>query len=167
MAIAAGAAIALVGCGGTTKTVTQTAPATQTTQTAPTTAMTRAQAGQAYVSAVAAVNAAGNAFNAKTQSYTDSTTGDQVTADAQPFIHALTALNAKLLSIANAYPPAAADLKALVTAYNPVIGDLQSASATNAFNASSWAQQLVADLSKTKAAVAIVRSDLGLPPAKA
>ncbi len=128
--------------------------------------MTQAQAGQAYQAAVDPVNAAGNALGAKMQSYTDSTTADQVTTDAQPFIQAMTALNGELASLANAYPPAAADLKALVTAYNPVSGDLQSASATTVFNASSWVQQLATDLSKTKAAVAIVRSDLGLSPAQ-
>lgn len=127
--------------------------------------MTQAQAGQAYQAAVGPANAAGNPLDAKMQSYTDSTAADQITTDAQPFVQAMTALNAKVASLANAYPPVASDLKALVTAYNPVIGDLQSATATIVFNASSWVQQLLADLSKTKAAVAIVRSDLGLPPA--
>jgi hypothetical protein len=159
------ASAAIVACGGTTKTVIQTTPVQQSTQTA-TAAMTQAQAGQAYERAVAPANAAGNALSAKIETYTDSTTGAQVTADAQPFTQAMTALNGKLLSLANAYPPAAADLKALVNAYNPIIGDLQSARAATVFSASSWVQQLTTDLSKTTAAVAVVRSDLGLPPAK-
>jgi hypothetical protein len=78
----------------------------------------------------------------------------------------LTELNGKLLGIATAYPPAAADLKALVTSYNPVIRDLQSASAQNSVNASSWLRRLASDLTKTRTAAAMVRSDLGLPPAK-
>jgi len=160
------AVFVLAGCGGSTKTITQIAPAQTSSQTSSAATMTKQQAGQAYLAAVAPANAAGDALTAKMQAYSDSTTGDQVSADAQPFEQQLTTLNAKLLALANSYPPAASDLKALVSAYNPVVGDLQSASAQNAFSAASWVQQLASDLSKTKAAVAIVRADLGLPPAK-
>jgi hypothetical protein len=100
------------------------------------------------------------------RAYTDSTPGSQISAAARPFERRLTELNGKLLGIATAYPPAAADLKALVTAYNPVIHDLRSASAQNSVNGSSWLQRLASDLTKTQTAAAIVRSDLGLPPAK-
>jgi hypothetical protein len=125
--------------------------------------MTKQQAGQAYLAAVAPANAAGAALAGKMRAYTDSTPGSQIAAEARPLERRLTALNGKLLGIATAYPAAAGDLKALVVAYNPVIRDLRSASAQNSVNGSSWLQRLASDLTKTQTAVALVRSDLGLP----
>ena len=81
-----------------------------------------------------------------------------------PCVQALTTLRVRLLSLASVYPPVATDVKALVNAYAPLIGDMLSLSAQTAFSASSWVQQVAADASKSKAASAIVRSDLGLPP---
>ena len=163
--------LALVGCGGSPKKPTQTAPATNTMETTtvsstPAVTMTRHQAGQAYLAAVAPTNAAGAALAEKMRAYTDSTPGSQISTQARPFERRLTELNDKLLGIASAYPPAAADLKALVTAYNPVIRDLRSATAQNSVNASSWLQRLAGDLTNTQSAAATVRSDLGLPLAK-
>jgi hypothetical protein len=165
--------LALVGCGGSPKKTTQSAPAkniSQTTtvasRTTPAVTMTKQQAARAYLAAVAPANAAGAALAGKMRAYTDSTPGSQISAEARPVERRLTELNGKLLSIATAYPPAAADLKALVTAYNPVIRDLRSATAQNSVNASSWLQRLATDLTKTQTAAAIVRSDLGLPLAK-
>jgi hypothetical protein len=165
--------LALVGCGGSPKKPTQTAPAKSILQTTtvasrptPAVTMTQQQAGQAYLAAVAPTNAAGAALAGKMRAYTDSTPGSQISAEARPLERRLTELNGKLLGIATAYPPAAADLKALATAYNPVIHDLRSASAQNSVNGSSWLQRLASDLTKTQTAAAIVRSDLGLSPAK-
>jgi hypothetical protein len=100
------------------------------------------------------------------RAYTDSTPDSQISAQARPFERRLTELNGKLLSIASAYPPVAAELKALVTAYNPVIRDLRSATAQNSVNASSWLPRLAGDLTKTRTAAAVVRANLGLPLAK-
>jgi hypothetical protein len=125
--------------------------------------MTKQQAGQAYLAAVAPANAAGAALAGKMRGYTDSTPGSQISAEARPLERRLTALNGKLRGIATAYPPAANDLKALIAAYNPVIRDLRSAGAQNSVNGSSWLQRLASDLAKTQTAVALVRSDLGLP----
>ena len=166
------AAIVLTGCGGsssstTTKTTTATtSPATNATSepasTAP--AMTQQGAGQAYLAAVEPANAALHAFQKKASSWTDSTTGEQAAADAKPLIDALTALRPKLLEIAQKYPPAANDLKALVTAFSALQGDLENLTTVNTFNASSWVQGFTKDAAALNAAVAIVRSDLGLPP---
>ena len=165
--------LAIVGCGGSSNTATHTARArvvlqttTVASRTTPAVTMTKRRAGQAYLAAVAPTNAAGAALAGKMQAYTDSTPGSQISAQARPFERRLTELNGKLLGIATAYPPAATDLKALVTAYHPVIRDLRSATAQNSVNASSWLQRLASDLSKTQAAAAMVRSDLGLPLAK-
>ena len=164
--------LALVGCGGSQKP-TQTAPANNVVQTTtvasrttPAVRMTKQQAGQAYLAAVAPTNTAGAALAGKMRADTNSTPGSQISAEARPVERRLTELNGKLLGIATAYPPAAADLKAFVTAYNPVIHDLRSAAAQNSVNASSWLRRLAADLTKTQTAAATVRSDLGLPPAK-
>ena len=165
--------LALVGCGGSPKKPTQTGPAknilqttTVASRTTPAVRMTKQQAGQAYLAAVAPTNAAGAALAGKMRASTDSTPGSQISVQARPFERRLTELNGKLLGIATAYPPASADLKAMVTAYNPVIHDLRSAAARNSVNASSWLQRLASDLTKTQTAAAIVRSDLGLPLAK-
>jgi hypothetical protein len=165
--------LALVGCGGSPNKQTQTAPATNSLQTTtvasrttPATTITKQQAGQAYLAAVAPVNAAGATLAGKMRASTDSTPGSQISAEARPFERRLTELNGKLLGIATAYPPAAADLKAVITAYDPVIRDLRSATPQRSVSASSWLQRLASDLTKTRTAAAIVRSDLGLPLAK-
>jgi hypothetical protein len=165
--------LALVGCGGSPSKPAQTAPAknishtpTVASRTTPAETMTKQQAGQAYVVAVAPANAAGAALARQMQAYTDSTPGSQISAEARPFERQLTKLNGRLLGIATAYPQVAAELKALVAAYNPVIRDLRSATAQNSVSASSWLQRLASDLTKTRTAAATVRSDLGLPPAK-
>lgn len=165
--------LALVGCGGSPKKPTQTARAKnvfQTTRvvsrTTKAVTMTKQQAGQAYLTAAAPANAAGVALAGKMRAYTDSTPGSQISADARPVERRLTELNGKLLAIAAAYPPAATDLKALVTAYSAVVRDLRSATAQSSINATSWLRRLAADLTKTQTAAAIVRSDLGLRRAK-
>ena len=131
---ASACALALVGCAGSSNQATESAPAknvSQTTsvasRTTPAVTITRHQAGQAYLAAVALPNAAGAVLAGKLRTYTDSASGSRISAVARPFERRLTKLNGKLLGIASAYPPAAADLKALITAYNPVIHDLQSA----------------------------------------
>jgi hypothetical protein len=166
---ASACSLALVGCSGSSNQATESAPAknvSQTTtvasRTTPAVTITRRKAGQAYLAAVAPTNAAGAALAGKMRAYTDSTSGSRISAVAGPFERRLTELNGKLLGIASAYPPAAADLKALITAYNPVIHDLRSTSGQNSLNGSSWLRRLASDLTKTRGAAAIVRSDLGL-----
>jgi hypothetical protein len=128
--------------------------------------MTKPQAAEAYLAAVAPANAAGAALAGKMRAYTGSTPGSQISTEARPFERRLTELNGRLLDIAAAYPPVAADLKALVTAYNPVIRDLRSATGQSSVDASSWLRRLANDLTQTRTAAAVVRSNLGLPLAK-
>jgi hypothetical protein len=163
-------AVAIAGCGSAaTKTATRSNPPSQTsaatttaTASAPQ-AMTKAQAGQTYLADVAPANASIKAFATKARAWTDSTSSSQAAAQAQPVIQAMTGLRTKILALANAYPAAADDLKAFVTAFAPLQGDLISLQSVNALSGSSWAQQYASDASKTVAASAIVRSDLGLP----
>jgi hypothetical protein len=76
----------------------------------------------------------------------------------------MTALRTKLLTLAGAYPAAATDIKALVTAYAPLQGDLRGLTGVNQLNASSWVQRYAKDATASESAAAILRSDPGLPP---
>lgn len=155
------AALGLAACGSS-----QVTTVTQTTQhTATAHGMSRAQAGRIYESDVAPAEAALTTFSTKASAWTDSTTGDQADADSQPVVAALDRLSGQLLSLAQQYPPAASDIKSQVKAYTPVEGDLATISSQSIFSAASWVQQFMTDVSNTKAASAIVLSDLGLPPA--
>jgi hypothetical protein len=169
-AVTAVATLAIAGCGGssnTTPTTTPAVPAATTSQTTSATTspgMTKKEAGKAYLAAIAPANEAIKAFGKKAESWTNSTTGSQAAGDATPLNDALTALRPKLLTLATDYPAAATDLKALVTAYAPLQGDLENLVAVNQLNAASWLQAFTQHASATEAASAIVRSDLGLPP---
>ena len=164
-------AVAVAGCG-TSGNASSSAPAvssseqavTSSTSSAPT-SISKAQAGQTYLADIGPANAALNALVAHAHTWTDATTSTQAAADVQPVTPALDKLRNQLLSLAQQYPAAASDIKSLVTAYTPLEGDLQLLATVNAFSVSSWLQQFARDASNTKAAAAIVRSDLGLPPA--
>lgn len=159
-AVVIGMAVSVVGCGAQTKTVTQNAPATQTqastTQTRTTAAMTKAQAAKVFLADVAPTQVAAHKLN---RELTASTTDAQLQRFGKPYIQAMQAANAKLLDLAQEYPAAATDLKALVNADTGEISDLQAPSSINA-------HQLVSDINATHSASEIVRSDLGLAPSK-
>jgi hypothetical protein len=165
----------LAACGSSsTTTVTRTATSNRSGSAATTTAsspsttastMTKAQAAQAYLSAVGPANAALKQFEKKAGGWNDSTTASEVQAAADPVVKAARQYQQGVIALARSYPPAAADLKALVTADAPFVADLSTASTLNALNASSWVQQLARDANNATTAANIVRSDLGLPPA--
>jgi hypothetical protein len=152
------ATLAIAGCGGSSSSSTSAFGAA----TAGT--MTREQAAHTYLAAVATPNEVLRAFLAKANGWTDSTPSTQTAADAKPLIDAITTLRTKLQALAAAFPAAATDLKAVVTAQALLQGDLASLAAVNALNASSFAQTVTRDAGALRAATAIVRSDLGLPP---
>jgi hypothetical protein len=152
------ATLAIVGCGGSSSS------STSTSVTATTGTMTKEQAAHTYLAAVATPNEVLRTFLAKANGWTDSTPSTQTAADAKPLIEAITTLRTKLLALAAAFPAAATDLKAVVTAQALLQGDLASLAAVNALNPSSFAQTVVRDARALRAATAIVRSDLGLPP---
>jgi hypothetical protein len=126
--------------------------------------MTKRQAAHTYLAAVATPNEVLRTFLAKANSWTDSTSSTQAAADARPLIDAITTLRTKLQALAAAFPAAATDLKAVVTAQALLQGDLTSLEAVNALNASSFAQTVTRDARALRAATTIVRSHLGLPP---
>ena len=161
--VAFASALALGGCGGASSS-TSSPTATSTSSSAAPSSMSKAQAAATYLSIATGVQGPTNQLKAAINTWNDSTTGDEIAAQAKPYTDALTAATYKLASLANSYPPAATDLKALIQAYAPQIADLEGAGAVTAGTASTWAQQLVTDVNKTHAAVETVRADLGLPP---
>jgi hypothetical protein len=152
------ATLAIAGCGGGSSRSTS-ASGTATAGT-----MTKEQAAHTYLAAVATPNAVLRTFLAKANGWTDATPSTQTAADAKPLIDAITTLRRKLQALAAAYPPAATDLKAVVAAQAVLQGDLASLESVNALDASSFAQTVTRDARALRAATAIVRSHLGLPP---
>jgi hypothetical protein len=152
------ATLAIAGCGGSSSSSTS-ASRTTTTGT-----ITKEQAAHTYLAAVATPNEVLRTFLARANRWTDSTPPTQTAADAKPLIDTITALRTKLQELAAAFPAAATDLKAVITAQALLRGDLASLEAVNALNASSFAQTVTRDARALRAATAIVRSHLGLPP---
>jgi hypothetical protein len=152
------ATLAIVGCGGSSSS------STSASGTAASGTMTKEQAAHTYLAAVAKPNEVLRTFLAKANGWTDSTPSTQAAADAKPLIDAITTLRTKLQALAAAYPAAANDLKAVVAAQAVLQGDLASLAAVNALNASSFAQTVTRDARALRAATAMVRSHLGLPP---
>ena len=126
--------------------------------------MTKEQAAHTYLAAVATPNEVLRRFLANANGWTDSTPSTRAAADAKPLIDAITTLRTKLQALAAAFPAAATDLKAVVIAQALLQGDLGSLAAVEALNASSLAQTVTRDVRALRAATAIVRSHLGLPP---
>ena len=152
------ATLAIAGCGGSSSS------SMSASGTAGAGTMTKEQAAHTYLAAVATPNEVLRTFLAKANGWTGSTPSTQAAADAKPLIHAITTLRTKLQALAAAFPAAATDLKAVVTAQALLQGDLGSLAAVEALNASSFAQTVTRDARALRAATAIVRSDLGLPP---
>jgi hypothetical protein len=71
---------------------------------------------------------------------------------------------AGLVKLAPAYPPASDDIKDLIKANSTHVGDLEGIATLTVLNSGSWQQQVARDGEASNAALAIVRSDLGLPP---
>ena len=176
----------LSACGGSTQTKTVSvtvtasasrsgsAPAASTAgATSPSGASTSPAAGgggyegqgaaaRQYVASVAPANAALHAFGLWMARSPD-TTESQAAAAARPTVLALGALRSKLLALARAYPPASADVRALLAAYGPLQGDLKDLGAVSQSTVSAWLTQFAHDLDQTRAAAMALRSVLGLP----
>jgi hypothetical protein len=105
-----------------------------------------------------------SAFSTAVKSWSNSTTNAQAESDAEPAIAALESLTTTLTN--DKWPTdATADVHALIGDIGAITGDLQGLSTVNLLNASTWEQTFLRDLASGKSAVALVRSDLGLPPA--
>jgi hypothetical protein len=127
--------------------------------------ITKKAAGKQYQALANAANAATNKFGAEASKWNNSTTNAQFVADAKPLIAKFNKFDAGLID--DRWPPAArADVRSLVTSIAPVIGDLQSLSTVTLPSAPTWVTTFERDVDGVKTAVAHVRHDLGLPPAK-
>jgi hypothetical protein len=163
------AATAIAGCGSSAPaTVTQSAAApataTQTAAAAPAAqATSKAQAAKEYLAAIAPFKAADKTADAQLKAEPDSAPAATFAKITAPVAQALTNTHSSLLAIARAYPPAASDIKGLVTASAPLIADMDNLGTQTGFSATSWEQQTISDGTAMTAAAAIVRSDLGLP----
>ena len=149
----------LTGCGGGGHSENTAHPTTPTTSGT----SSRDELGQKYLEIVAPGNQAIETFKQKTDAYSDSTTADQVAADAAPVVSAIDEVDNALLRVD--WPATiATDVKALVTADGALKGDLNSVGSLNALSISAWS----ASSHKTPVEKAqlqnIVRADLGLTP---
>ncbi len=161
-----GLALVASACSSTpsaSKALTTT-PATAGSTSTTSTTLTKAQAAQRYLAIATPVNNAAATLQTQANGWTNSTTNVEMAADAHPVIQAITEAIPSLLKLAQDYPPAANDLKALVLAVSAVSGDLNGLADLNELNLSTWESQFKHDESIESAATATVRSDLGLPP---
>lgn len=134
----------------TTKTVTSTSTISQT------------QAGEDYLEDVAPTNSAINTLITQEDSWTSKITGQQAEQEAQPSVQALQALEGKLATLANEYPPASTDIKVEITKASVVIADLQELSTIKSSNAATLRSQFISDFNRLQSQANIVRGDLGL-----
>jgi hypothetical protein len=93
-------------------------------------------------------------------------TGSEAEAAARPLISALVTFQNKLES--QTWPTDARDdIRALVSAFNGLLGDLRALSHDDIADTSSWEGPFLSDDVSTTAATNKVRHDLGLPPLSA
>jgi hypothetical protein len=162
-ALALAATFVVAGCGGSNSS----APVSTRTVSAPaTTAKPDLHAlGQQYLTIIGPSNAEVDKFNKKVDTYTDNTTAEQIARDAEPLAASLDKASNELLQVD--WPaPVKQDVKAMVTAYGALSGDLRSVGDQNIFSIANWSTQVAQDAGRAKAAANIVRSDLDLPPVK-
>jgi hypothetical protein len=147
--------IALAGCGSGRPAATRTSSnPTTTAPVAPVQTLSRAQAARRYSADIAHVNAVGAQVSSQLSA---SDTQAQVTQLTHPYVEALIAVNTRLSALAADYPPAAADIRATISADTDLMTALTKPQITSA-------AALADDAKATRTASAKVRTDLGLPP---
>jgi hypothetical protein len=126
--------------------------------------LSQAAAGNAYLTDIAPVHTATAAFELAATQWSGSTTREQASGDAAPLIEAEQTFNAKLTS--TAWPSnAKADIDTLVKENGVIIGDLQQLQTISRAGISAWDVNIRKDTAVDISDSALVRSDLGLPPA--
>lgn len=120
--------------------------------------------GQQYLDAVKPLNTAMAEMATKLEALPESATGPEAAKVMAPYVQVLKDTSEKLLRMP--WPDnVRADIKTLVTAAMGAAATLDSVATQNAFSIAQWTTQFGVDGGKIAAAVAIVRADLGLPPA--
>jgi hypothetical protein len=124
--------------------------------------MTRREAARLYLAAVAPLDKTTAAYDAVVRS------GPSPAAAAPAADRVASALahsDVLLLKLAQVYPHAATDLRALVGDDARSEGDLRSLVAQTAATLPAWTQQFATDNARAATAAEAVRTDLGLSPA--
>jgi hypothetical protein len=118
-----------------------------------------------YLALIGPSKAASAAFGHEAEGWSDTTTDAEALSDAQPLIASIMKLNQGLQD--DRWPSnAQADIKALIQADDPLIGDLRSLATLRRSDASAWVATFKRDGAGLAVAAGSVRQDLGLPPAK-
>jgi hypothetical protein len=159
----------VAGCGGSHKASTGetiSTSATTLSEGSTQTTATMHHLAQTYLRIVAPANRAAEAYSKEAESWNGiNPTKEKIDAATKPVIVSFEKADNALLRVQ--WPPAIrGDIKVLVNADGAVVGDLQSLSRQNATSIGQWATQYSKDSAQAVAAVNVVRSDLGLPPAK-
>lgn len=173
---AVAAAFAVTGCSAHSESPTS-APATAAAPTTTTkaamspsasfshaTTLSKTEAAATYLRIVAPVNAAQDRMATQLASLPDSATGADVAKITDPVADAIDRADEQLLRV-NWPTDIVPDVKALVSAAAIVANDLRAVDGQNILSISQWETQIATDAGKLNGAVAILRSDLGLPPA--
>ena len=165
-----GAALLLVGCGGSqstgnggTSTVTANAAVTATPSASSGT-LSVAAAGTAYLADVAPANTAIGALATQADGWTSSPTDAEAEADAQPAISALSTLETQLEGT-NWPTVAKTDVETLTTDAGQLNASLETLSTLNFLDEGTWMQSFTSAANAVNVAAGEVRHDLGLPAA--
>ena len=125
-------------------------------------------AAHQYLVDAAPVGTASTAFQSTVISWmgNPSVTGSEAESAARPLISALVTFQNRLES--QTWPTGARDdIRALVSAFNGLLGDLRALSHDHIADTSSWEGPFLSEDVSTTAATNKVRHDLGLPPLSA
>lgn len=164
LAVAALAAVALLGaCGGGDKSTTASPSDATTPGPASTSSMLPEATGQTYLAIVGPANAARDKANAKMKALPENPTSDQVADIVEPLIPIFADVENNLLR-ANWPAKVLPDIKSLVTASGQLRALFGSSRGQSIFSYGSFSTALTKAYGEFGSASQIVRADLGLPP---
>jgi hypothetical protein len=151
------ASLAVAGCSSNSRGAATT-PVTPTTISA-------AALSAAYEKAATKATTAAQVFQTKANAWPAFPQPIQIAVDADPYVASLRAFDDTILRI-HTTGHLATDIRSLIAADATLEKVLSSADAPRVFSASSWVSEVTKATTETQAAAAVVRADLGLPPAK-
>lgn len=122
--------------------------------------LTLEQQASAYLAAVAPANKAVGIFNARV---TPSSSQEDAAREGELLANALEANAARLSRIAFT-GQSVVDIRALLTAFGAIVGDLRAIRNQSDFSLGSFSTVFSRDEGAAAAAVTLIRADLGLPP---
>ena len=157
------AVLVLSACSSSAKTGTPRSA--ETTTAASTTTTSHIDYGHQYLQIVAPGNVAIGTFETRANALPSSATIDDLSKLTTTLADSMEVTSQKLMRAA--WPTTARrDIRDLLVAVSVVIADLHDVSNQTVLTIRTWKDHLSADLGRAAGHVAIVRADLGLPPAK-